>query len=192
MVRTRVGYSGGTKRDPTYRRLGDHTETVQVDFDPGVVSYEELLDVFWAAHDPTHRSWLTQYKSSIFFMNGEQEAAALAAKKREAKKRGEEIATEIIPFNRFYLAEGYHQKHRLQGEDLFWDEFTAIYPDLKDLVNSTAAARVNGFLSGFGAPGLLKREIDGYGLSGAARKKLLRMAGVQVSSRPGLADACPI
>ena len=53
MVRTTVGYCGGAKRAPTYRDLGDHTESLRVEYDPSVVSYERLLDVFWQEHDPT-------------------------------------------------------------------------------------------------------------------------------------------
>ena len=57
MRRTRVGYSGGTRENPTYTALGDHTETLQIDFDPSVVSYRDLLAIFWAGHDPSAKPW---------------------------------------------------------------------------------------------------------------------------------------
>ena len=67
MIRTRVGYAGGTTNNPTYRALGDHAETIQVDYDPTQISYEELLEAFWTSHSPTSRPWSRQYASIIFY-----------------------------------------------------------------------------------------------------------------------------
>ena len=66
MVRTRVGYTGGTTADPTYRRLGDHTEAVEVEFDPRRLGYRDLVEVFWEEHDPGRKSFSRQYLTALF------------------------------------------------------------------------------------------------------------------------------
>ncbi len=169
-----MGYAGGAKEGPTYYSLGDHSETIQIDYDPSQVSYENLLDVFWASHNPTNRS-SRQYASIIFYHNDDQKRLALETKAREGTEQGSELYTDILPYTEFYLAEGYHQKHRLrQVEDLVF-EFSAIYSDVDDFVNSTAAARVNGYLGGNGTLEQLEREIDQLGLSPEGREKLLKI-----------------
>ena len=175
MVRTRVGYGGGTSENPTYHRLGDHAETIQIEYDPTLVSYQELLDVFWAGHDPTRPSLSQQYASIIFYHDDEQERLARVSKEHQEAQYGRKVYTEIVPATTFYLAEDYHQKYRLQQSSEFMSEFEAIYPDHADFVNSTAAARVNGYLGGHGALADLQEEIDDLGLSPEARQRLLDM-----------------
>ena len=172
MVRTRVGYAGGTKVDPTYHSLGDHSETIQIDYDPTQISYEELLKVFWESHSPASRPWSLQYASIIFYHNDEQKRLAEETREREAARLGAQIYTEIRPFSEFYLAEDYHQKYRLRGEPLLVREFQAIYPDLQDFVDSTAAARVNGYVGGYGTLAAMEKEVDSLGLSPAAAQRL--------------------
>ena len=114
MIRTRVGYAGGTKENPTYRDLGDLSETIQIEYDPTQISYEELLDVFWSSHNPQQRPWSTQYKSMILYHTDEQKMLAMESKGREETRLKSKVSTEIVPFSAFYLAEGYHQKYRLR------------------------------------------------------------------------------
>lgn len=175
MIHTRVGYAGGTTKHPTYRSIGDHSETVQIDYDPTRVSYEELLEIFWTSHCPTSRPWSRQYMSIIFFHNDKQHRLALATRDRENAKNRQKILTDILPFTEFYLAEDYHQKHTLQQQPDFMKEFKAIYPDPKEFVDSTAVARVNGYLAGHGTREQLQSEIDQLGLSEPARQKLLHI-----------------
>jgi peptide-methionine (S)-S-oxide reductase len=172
-VRTRVGYAGGSTTNPTYHGLGDHTESVQIDFDPTRVSYEKLLTVFWKSHNPGSRSSSRQYKAVVFFHNEEQKRLALESRDRLAAEIRGRIYTEVLPFSGFYLAEAYHQKYRLQQDSALMREFRAIYPDARDFVNSTAAARVNGYLGGYGTPEELQRELTTLGLSEAGAEKLL-------------------
>jgi peptide-methionine (S)-S-oxide reductase len=172
VVRTRVGYSGGEKKNPTYHDLGDHSESIQIDYDPTQISYEKLLEIFWASHNPTQRSWSRQYKAAVFYHNEDQKRLAIETRDREAAKRKSAIATEILPATPFYRAESYHQKYRLRHDRDLMKEFNAIYPSDTDFVNSTAAARVNGYLDGYGTPETLKEELDGLGLSTAAGKRL--------------------
>jgi methionine-S-sulfoxide reductase len=173
VIRTRVGYSGGTKPSPSYRSLGDHTETIQVDYDPARISYEQLLNIFWSSHDPADRSWSVQYRNVVFYHNEEQRGLAEKTRARIAAQSGRKVYTDIVPASTFYLAEDYHQKFRLQQDPLLAAEYDAIYPDMKDFVNSTAVSRVNGYLGGYGGPAQLKKEIDSLGLSPEGRKRLL-------------------
>jgi peptide-methionine (S)-S-oxide reductase len=122
VISTTVGYSGGHTEKPTYKDVCSdttgHAEAVQVVFDPAVVTYEQLLDAFWAMHDPTALNRQgpdegSQYRSAIFFHSPEQEAAARASKQRldESGKLARPIVTEIVPAARFWPAEEYHQKY---------------------------------------------------------------------------------
>jgi len=122
VVATRVGYIGGNVENATYELVCSHTtghaEAVEVTYDPERVSYEELLDVFWAKHNPTtkNRQGLdigSQYRSAIFFHSPEQETAALRTKEEHQAKLHwpKKIVTEIVPAPEFYEAEDYHQQY---------------------------------------------------------------------------------
>ena len=117
-----VGYSGGSFPDPTYEDVctgrPGHAESVEVEFDPARVSYDQLLDVFWENHDPTTKNRQgpdvgTQYRSAIFFHNPAQEKSALESKSRlEASGRYRRpVVTEIAPAQHFWRAEDYHQRY---------------------------------------------------------------------------------
>ena len=115
-----VGYTGGQTEEPTYGDVcsGDtgHAEVVEVNYDPSKVSYEELLDVFWANHNPTTLNRQgpdvgTQYRSAIFFHTPEQEAAAHASKEKAQQRFKKPIVTEITSASDFYRAEEYHQRY---------------------------------------------------------------------------------
>ena len=157
---------------PTYRNLGDHIETVEMDFDPSVISYGELLDVFWASHDPREHPRRRQYMSAIFPRNDEQKNLAIRTRSREAARRNGRIYTEILPASRFHLAEAYHQKFALRGRSELLKEFEAIYPSLRDFLASTAVTRVNGYVAGYGTCESLRGEVDGLGLSPAGKERL--------------------
>jgi len=172
VLRTRVGYAGGTKKDPTYHSLGDHTETLQVDYDPAQVSYAELLEVFWKSHDATVGAWSQQYMNAIFYADEAQKKQAEASMGPVSRRLNKPILTKILPLDRFYPAEGYHQKHSLRQDKDILREFSVIYPREGDLINSTAAARINGYLSGYGTAENLDEEIDRLGLSAASAERL--------------------
>jgi len=114
------GYTGGTTENPTYREVCSHTtghaEAVLVTFDPEVVTFEQLLEVFWAMHDPTQVNRQgpdvgDQYRSAIYTTTDEQLAAAKASKDRARERFDRPIATEIRPAPEFYPAEDYHQAY---------------------------------------------------------------------------------
>ncbi len=115
-----VGYSGGTLANPTYKQVctgrTGHAEVVQVEFDPGEVSYDDLLAAFWQIHDPTQRNRQgpdigTQYRSVIFFHDADQQAAAEASKEKVQAHTKKPVVTEIVPAAEFYPAEEYHQRY---------------------------------------------------------------------------------
>ena len=83
------------------------------------------------------------------------------------------IHTEVVPFTAFYLAEDYHQKYRLQQQRDFLRAFKAMYPNMEDLINSTAAARVNGYLDGYGNLQEIEATVDGLGLTPEGARKLV-------------------
>lgn len=178
-MRTRVGYAGGTKKNPTYHSLGDHTETIQIDFDPERITFERLLNIFWASHDPTARAWSRQYKAVIFYHGEEQKNLAVATRDKLAGRIGATIHTEILPYEGFYSAEPYHQKYRLRSVRDIMAEFSAMYPLDEEFVNSTAAARVNGYLGGYGSVEVVKSEIADMGLSPDANRRLLEMVAAR-------------
>ncbi len=114
------GYSGGHTQDPTYRDVCSHTtghaEVVQVTFDAERVSFEQLVEVFWAMHDPTQVDRQgpdvgDQYRSAIFTHSEEQLQAALASRDRAQARFARPIATQIEPAGDFYPAEDYHQRY---------------------------------------------------------------------------------
>jgi methionine-S-sulfoxide reductase len=172
-----VGYAGGTQENPTYHRLGDHTETLQIDYDPERISYGKLLELFWSEHDPTSRSWSTQYKAVVFYHDEDQKRLAEESRARLAAKLGRPIRTELLPFGRFYNAEAYHQKYYLRRNKRLLQDLQRYYPQDAELVNSTAAARVNGYLGRYGTAERLKGEIERFGLSEDARRELLEIQG---------------
>ena len=149
MIRTRVGYAGGNKDNPTYYSLGNHSETIQMDYDPAVISYADLLDMFWANHSPQSRPYSQQYASIIFYHNEEQRRLAEETKAREEARLGKRVLTEIKAAGTFWWAEDYHQKYYLQSSSGLMRELRAKYPDFRDLVNSTEAARANGYSGGY-------------------------------------------
>jgi peptide methionine sulfoxide reductase msrA/msrB len=122
VIKTTVGYSGGTAADPTYEDVctgaTGHAEAIQVVFDPARLSYEALLDYFFRMHDPTtlnrqHNDAGTQYRSAIFYASEAQKQTAERVKARWANsgKFNRPITTEITAATKFYPAEEYHQKY---------------------------------------------------------------------------------
>lgn len=122
VISTRVGYTGGSFSEPTYKDVCSHktghAEAIEIAFDPSKVTYDELLDVFWSTHDPTTLNRQgpdigTQYRSVIFYINSEQKEKALNSKTRlEASKRYKRaIVTQIVSASDFWEAEEYHQQY---------------------------------------------------------------------------------
>ena len=117
---TLVGYAGGTTENPSYETVCSHStghaEVVKVEFDPKIISFKELLEVFWNCHDATQVNRQgsdvgNNYRSIILYTSDAQRKAAEASKKEQEKKLGKKVATEIKPLEKFWKAEEYHQKY---------------------------------------------------------------------------------
>jgi peptide-methionine (S)-S-oxide reductase len=115
--------------------------------------------------------------SIVFYHNEEQRRLAIESKEREESRLGHDIVTEIIPFSEFYLAEDYYQKYYLRQEPGLFQELSAIYPDIRDFIDSTAVARLNGYVGGYGTPETLEKELNSLGLSEAGKERLLAIVG---------------
>lgn len=124
---TTVGYTGGKLPNPTYQDIctgnTGHAEALQVYFDPSVISYKQLLSLFWNCHDPTsvNRQGAnigSQYRSVIFYNSEEQKTAAIASKERMQNLLSQSIATEILPEKPFYPAEEYHQHYFAKRKEI--------------------------------------------------------------------------
>ncbi|XP_063623562.1 peptide methionine sulfoxide reductase [Cydia splendana] len=162
VIRTRVGYSGGTTKNPHYRSLGDHTEVIELDYDPKSVTFEDLLDMFWANHEYGLTTKLKrQYQSMILYHDEEQREAAEASHKEMTSRFGQ-LRTEIAPASTFYPAEDYHQKYRLQGHK---DLCRSLGLDSGKLQTSHLAARLNGYLVGVGGKAQFEAELPQLGLN---------------------------
>ncbi len=118
------GYMGGRSANPDYRSVctgaTGHAEVVQIHFDPGQISFENLLEVFFAIHDPTTLNQQgndrgTQYRSAIYYHSAEQQAVAESAIREEASNWPDPIVTEVTAAQTFYPAEGYHQNYYEQN-----------------------------------------------------------------------------
>ena len=135
------GYAGGTKADPTYDDVcggnTGHAEVVQIVYDPAVISYAEILERFWVAHDPTtlNRQGAdvgTQYRSIILYASEDQRAAAERSVKEAQKEFSSRIVTELKPLTRFYPAEEYHQDYYAKNPNAGYCAFV-IRPKLDKL-----------------------------------------------------------
>ena len=141
VVAVTSGYAGGTKENPTYEEVctgtTGHAEVVQIEYYPEQISYDELLEIFWKAHDPTtlNRQGAdvgTQYRSVIMYHDEEQKERAERSMAAASKLLGDPIVTEIVPLRTFYSAEGYHQDFYDQNPNYGYCRIV-IHPKLKKL-----------------------------------------------------------
>ncbi len=128
IISAKPGYAGGTKANPTYEDVcggqTGHAEVIEIQFDPSLISFRDLLTVFFASHDPTTVNRQgndvgTQYRSIILTTNDTQKAEAekFIAELNASSKEGKQIVTEIKPLEKFYFAENYHQNYYERNKD---------------------------------------------------------------------------
>jgi peptide-methionine (S)-S-oxide reductase len=148
VVRTRVGYAGGTTADPTYHDIGDHSEAVQVDYEPDVCSFADLvelaLDQGGIRHQPTKRQY-----HNVFFYESDEEREAI---ERAFAERAVDVAARVEPLESFTLAETYHQKYNLRSKRAVLSAFEDAGYDDSDIRESPAAAKLNAHVSGKRVP----------------------------------------
>lgn len=164
VLRTRVGYTGGTTENPTYYQIGDHSEAVQLDFDPELISYSELLQEALREGAFGQHSNNRQYRSAVFYHNPQQQTEAHAAGIQELEAAGI-----------FTRAEEYHQKHFLQhGPEA--REFFARYPTSEAFTDATETARANAIASGRLNRDQIQALLPSLNISAATREMLLEHA----------------
>ncbi|KAH0546462.1 peptide methionine sulfoxide reductase [Cotesia glomerata] len=148
VTRTRVGYAGGTKPSPTYKNIGDHTEVVEIEYDPKTASFSQLLSLFWNNHEyGLTKKIKAQYASLILYHDDEQKIEAEKSLSEEQNKQGKNFTTQIKNFDKFYPAEDYHQKYRLQLHTYLVQSLgIATAADL----HTPLATRLNGYVAGAG------------------------------------------
>jgi len=183
VLRTTVGYTGGKKDRATYHSIGDHTESVQIEYDDGVVQYEELVKLFWQNHTPSR--WSSQYKSVIFYHTDEQKAVAEEYNKTLSSRKVD--SAELLPgpdllvqhgekskepASTFYYAEDYHQKYYLQRGSVM---FAAVqsHTTLLDFIRSFTATKVLAYSSGYGSLDDLQADLPFMKLSDTLQDSLL-------------------
>ena len=151
VVRTRVGYAGGTDPSPTYESIGDHSEVVQVDYAPDATSFAALVEEAIAQHDPTRQPAKRQYQHVLFF---ETEEERDAIERALAELEVPTVETRVEPLESITIAEPYHQKFSLGGKRWATDAFDDADYDRVDVRESPAAAKLNGELAGHDVPEL--------------------------------------
>jgi peptide-methionine (S)-S-oxide reductase len=176
-----VGYTGGSQPDPTYHRLGDHTESFQLDYEPARISYEELLRHFWKETDPTERPHSRQYMSAVFHANEEQKRLALATGRQALAGRSGPLLTPILPLATFYRAEDYHQKYYLRRNTAVMREFSA-YSE-REFEDSTVAMWLNACVDGQLKLEALEPEFEQLGLSEPERQQVRGLVRTALSYR---------
>jgi methionine-S-sulfoxide reductase len=130
VIKTVVGYSGGTEPNPTYQLVSsertNYRESIEITYDPAKISYERLLDIYWRQIDPTQADGQftdigPSYRAAIFYGNEQEKKIAEASKEKLARsgKFNKRIVTEILPATKFYPAEAYHQKYYQQNPEHF-------------------------------------------------------------------------
>uniref|UniRef100_A0A7N1A178 Peptide methionine sulfoxide reductase A5 n=1 Tax=Kalanchoe fedtschenkoi TaxID=63787 RepID=A0A7N1A178_KALFE len=163
VVRTTAGYAGGTKTNPEYRSLGDHAEAVQIEYDPGVINFRQLLEVFWSSHDSRQVYGQgpdvgNQYRS-IIFTNGTEEMrlAAVSKEREQTKSKNGIVTTQILQLGAFYPAEPEHQKFELKRNPFLLQLIGNLREE--ELERSTLVAKMNGYAAEL-CPSKTQRHID--------------------------------
>lgn len=152
-MRTRVGYAGGSSINPSYTNLGLHTEVIEIDYDPEIISYSQLIDEFFNAHNETLRPYDQRVKSLIFYRDDEElEIAKVKLNDaRMAIDDEENVYTELKEFSVFYIAEEKNQNRSLKTEISLYEEIRAKYGSDEKVLLSVLASKLNGVVYGYGS-----------------------------------------
>ena len=154
--------------------MGDHSEAIQIDFDPTVTSYGALLADFFDWHNACSAPYGRQYRSAIFPHDRAQRDRAEASAKEHGRERGRPVATAIEDFGAFTLAEDYHQKYRLRSVRGLIAELEERYPTRELFLASPTVTRANAFVAGSGTLAVRDADLPRMGLSAAALERLQR------------------
>lgn len=160
-MRTRVGYAGGSTPEPTHKQMGDHTETVQVDFNPDIVSYSDILYHFWHNHNPNRKKYRDrEYISLVLYHDEQQKKVAWQTKRQLEEVRKEKMQTEISPYKRFTQAIERQQKWHIKRIPQAEEVLKSIYSSEKQFIDSVLVARLNSLAKGYGSIESVHQEIS--------------------------------
>ncbi len=143
MVRTEVGYAGGTSPSPTYHDLENHAEVLQVEFDPTQITFGELLEQFWVGHDPKRRTRSSQYRAILLCENESQLAIAKQSIAALEPRGNGTVETEVVLAQPFHPAEDYHQKWKLRQRHALFADLASSFESEEKLLRSFAATKLN-------------------------------------------------
>ncbi|KAE9421353.1 hypothetical protein Angca_007309 [Angiostrongylus cantonensis] len=169
--KTRVGYAGGTTAHPTYGNIGDHTEITEVQFDPTMISYGQVLEFFWSHHNPEQRR-KKQYQSAILYETDEEKKIAENSYQWAKSKYGD-IETYVVKLDKFYQAEDYHQKYWLRNQRDIFDELKL---NDSQVVNSILATKINAYCAGYTDFSELEELKKDHGLSDSLVDRIKKFA----------------
>lgn len=146
VVRTSCGYSGGTEKNPTYKNIKDHTETVRIEYDSSTISYRELAKIAIDSHNIKIPNRNRQYDNVIFYTTNEEKNTLRDLVDKEGYSL-EEIGTRIEQKGQYYYAEDYHQKYRLRSRRILENQFTEEYTE-EQFRDSALATKMNSIAGG--------------------------------------------
>ncbi|GFN31491.1 peptide-methionine (S)-S-oxide reductase MsrA [Paenibacillus xylaniclasticus] len=173
---TRTGYAGGTTEQPTYHEIGDHSETVEVKFDPKLVTLQQLLELFWKHHKPVNINGYKgrQYWSLALYRDQEQREAIEWVKRRLEEESGGPLDTEVSPCPEFYPAESRHQKYYLKRFPDAVAKLGELYGTEENWVDTTLAARLNGLAKGYTSMERITDEMRRWPIHNDDRERILK------------------
>lgn len=152
--------------------MGDHTETIEIDFNPEIMTFEEILHVFWKNHNPNRGGYRGRQYLSLLLYHDEKQKELIGKVKQELELKAE-IQTEITGYSGFTLAEERHQKYYLQRYPNAMEKLHFLYPSAQTFVDSTLVARLNGFVKGYGTLTSIKEEIKNWNINENSQRRLL-------------------
>ncbi|GAE37165.1 peptide methionine sulfoxide reductase MsrA [Halalkalibacter akibai JCM 9157] len=157
--------------------MGDHTETIEIDFDPDVIQVSELLTIFWGNHNSLRKEVYRgrQYLSLFLYRTEAQRKMALQLKENLEDKLNGVIQTEVSPFTHFYVAEDKHQKYYLKRFPKAYEDLLHLFESHQQFVNSTLVARLNGFVREFGTLQTIRTELEHWKLDEREYQVILKI-----------------
>ncbi len=167
---------------PNYKDTGLHSEVVEIDYDSEIISYEVLIDIFFAAHNETLRPYDQRVKSIIFYRSEAERILAQGKLEeiREMTDVKETVYTEVKPLEVFYLAEPEHQNRSLKLETSLYGELEEIFKTDAQMMRSILASKLNGYIYGYGTMEGARAVLEQSGLSEASRNRVIEV----IENRP--------
>jgi len=173
VIRTRVGYTGGDSLTPSYDNLDNHIEVIEVDYNPSLISYEQLIQKYFELYNGTERPYSLRVKSVIFYRSDDEYEIASKVKADYVHSIKQGVYTEIDPIDVFFLAEDKHQLSYLKQEISLYNEIKQIFPNNNQELLSILASKLNGIIAGYGSEGQISDILSKSALSEASINRVM-------------------